>query len=239
VGGLEIMASLLKFMTSLLKMVTDFLLMPHKISFPAASEKGKVDRERPELARKKRERSELARKKREVEQHRQDGLDELAHKKRVAEIRRKRVAEIRRQNELTRTRKVASGEMRVMQLKALDFTTYEQAQIVSEIVRMKNYDGAKQVLSVLRDQQKVEEALVDISKEQAGEYENAIKVMANSRAKGINYEDKDVANKVNAAVESCIEIGIGALANELNIDVGTQSSSMHKSSIRKTKKWED
>ena len=122
---------------------------------------------------------------------------------------------------------------------ALNFSTYEQAQIVSEIVRMKNYDGAKQVLSVLRDQQKVEEALVDISKEQAGEYENAIKVMANSRAKGINYEDKDVANKVNAAVESCIEIGIGALANELNIDVGTQSSSMHKSSIRKTKKWED
>jgi hypothetical protein len=231
VGGLEIMASLLKFMTSLLKMVTDFLLMPHKISFPAASEKGKVDRERPELARKKRERSELARKKREVEQHRQDDLDELAHKKRVAEI--------RRQNELTRTRKVASGEMRVMQLKALDFTTYEQAQIVSEIVRMKNYDGAKQVLSVLRDQQKVEEALVDISKEQAGEYENAIKVMANSRAKGINYEDKDVANKVNAAVESCIEIGIGALANELNIDIGTQSSSMPKSAIRKTKKWED
>lgn len=215
------MTSLLKFMTSLLKMVTDFLLMPHKKSFPAASEEEKVARARRELARKKRE----------VEQYRQGDLDELAHKKRVAEI--------RRQIELTRTRKVASGEIRAMQLKALDFTTYEQAQIVSEIVRIKNYDGAKQVLSVFRDPQKVEEALVDISKEQAGDYENAIKVMANSRAKGINYEDKDVANKVNAAVESCIEIGIGALANELNIHIGTQSSSMPKSAIRKTKKWED
>jgi len=111
--------------------------------------------------------------------------------------------------------------------------------MVSEVVRMKNYDGAKQVLSVLRDPQKIEEALVDISKGQAGDYENAIKVMANSRAKGIKYEDKSIANKVNATVEACIEIGIGALANELNIDIGTQSSSIPKSAIRKTKKWED
>lgn len=178
-----------------------------------------------------RERAEIARKKRVAEQHRQDDLDDLAHDKRVVEI--------RRQNKLKRERKVAAEEMRAMQLKALDFTTYEQAQMVSEVVRMKNYDGAKQVLSVLRDPQKIEEALVDISKGQAGDYENAIKVMANSRAKGIKYEDKSIANKVNATVEACIEIGIGALANELNIDIGTQSSSIPKSAIRKTKKWED
>ena len=122
---------------------------------------------------------------------------------------------------------------------ALNFSTYELAQIVINLVDLNSYDKLKDVASVLTDPAYVDEVLTDASKMLSDGYESALKEIASTRCTGINYKEESVAKKLATLVDSCEAIGRGAIGKKIGLTVGTADSSVSKGTIRKTKKWED
>ena len=122
---------------------------------------------------------------------------------------------------------------------ALNFSTYELAEIVINLVDLNSYDKLKDVASVLTDPAYVDEVLTDASKMLSDGYESALKEIASTRCTGINYKEESVAKKLATLVDSCEAIGRGAIGKKIGLTVGTADSSVSKGTIRKTKKWED
>ena len=122
---------------------------------------------------------------------------------------------------------------------ALNFSTYELAEIVINLVDLNSYDKLKDVASVLTDPAYVDEVLTDASKMLSDGYESALKEIASTRCTGINYKEESVAKKLATLVDSCEAIGRGAIGKKIGLTVGTADSSVSKGTIRKTKKWEN
>jgi len=121
---------------------------------------------------------------------------------------------------------------------ALNFSTYELAEIVINLVDLNSYDKLKDVASVLTDPTHIDEVLSDASKMLAEGYESAIKEIATTRCADINYQEETVSKKLAALVASCVAIGRGAIGKKIGVVVGAVDSSVAKGTIRKTKKWE-
>jgi len=122
---------------------------------------------------------------------------------------------------------------------ALNFSTYELAEIVINLVDLNSYDKLKDVASVLTDPAYVDEVLTDASKMLSDGYESALKEIASTRCTGINYKEESVAKKLATLVDSCEAIGRGAIGKKIGLTVGPADSSVSKGTIRKTKKWEN
>ncbi|MDB4312650.1 hypothetical protein N9920_00585 [Akkermansiaceae bacterium] len=122
---------------------------------------------------------------------------------------------------------------------ALNFSTYELAEIVISLVDSNSYDKLKEVASVLTDPTHIDEVLSDASKMLSEGYEGALKESAATRCADINYQEKLVSKKLASLVASCVAIGRGAIGKKIGVVVSAVDSSAAKSEIRKTKKWED
>ena len=122
---------------------------------------------------------------------------------------------------------------------ALNFSTYELAEIVISLVDSNSYDELKEVASVLTDPTHIDEVLSDASKMLSEGYECALKESAATRCADINYQEKLVSKKLASLVASCVAIGRGAIGKKIGVVVSAVDSSAAKSEIRKTKKWED
>ncbi|MDA7935797.1 hypothetical protein N9C01_00395 [bacterium] len=122
---------------------------------------------------------------------------------------------------------------------ALNFSTYELAEIVISLVDSNSYDKLKEVASVLTDPTHIDEVLSDASKMLTEGYEGALKESAATRCADINYQEKLVSKKLASLVASCVAIGRGAIGKKIGVVVSAVDSSAAKSEIRKTKKWED
>jgi DNA repair ATPase RecN len=175
--------------------------------------------------------------------------DEISFKKEQARLDRLKREKVAKEEDAEREKAVikAKAESRARARSALlrkyqnalNFSTYELAEIAINLVDDNEYVKLKKIVSVLSDQVEIDQVLTDASKMLSEGYGSALKEIASTRFADINFEHEWVANELASLVDSCVAIGRRAIGKKIGLTVGTADSSVSKGTIRKTKKWED
>lgn len=174
-----------------------------------------------------------------------DGINFENEQARLVRLEREKVAKEDAEREKTVIKAKAESRARARSAllrkyqNALNFSTYELAEIAINLVDDNEYLKLKKIVSVLSDQVEIDQVLTDASKMLSEGYGSALKEIASTRFADINFEHEWVANELASLVDSCVAIGRRAIGKKIGLTVGTADSSVSKGTIRKTKKWED